>query len=125
MFRCSTADHGASTRRYLTRSGRVLGTRLGACTEAVPRPAVIALGSVEWPPGRARQFAFPRTIGRTCRKLTVGARSDSAPPAAARRSRHPPFPLHMMVISYRDDRISHREIGFMSAELVPLSTHPA
>ena len=48
-----------STRRYRTRSGRVA-------------------------PGRAHQFAFPRTTGRTCRKLTVGARPDSAPPHAAR-----------------------------------------
>ena len=36
-----------------------------------------------------------------------------------------PFPLHMMVKSYRNHRISHREIGFYVRRLVPLSTHPA
>ena len=56
---------------------------------AAPGPPLSHSPRVEWPPGRVRQFAFPRTIGRTCRKLTVGARSDSAPPAAARRSGEP------------------------------------
>jgi len=63
--------------------------RVEALDQAGPRSAVIALAPGRVVPIRVRQFLFPRTIGRTCRKLTVGARSDSAPPAAARRSRRP------------------------------------
>ena len=94
---CPMGDAGFGFPGRILRPGRA--AELAPGRGRPPRSAVIAHSPGRVAPGRVRQFAFPRTIGRTCRKLTVGARSDSAPPAAARRSGGtpacgvgPPFP---------------------------------